>query len=91
MSIDLIRKIFLRGIRKEYLDDLNLMGKGDISNLPFDEIAYLCEKYSRIKARSGKITMTFKATKSATSSVTRAKIGNLFEDFKTDLLSTLGN
>ena len=54
MSLDLIRTIFLKGIRDEYLDDLNLMGKGDISTLPFDEIADLCEKYSRSKARNGK-------------------------------------
>lgn len=42
MSVDLIRTIFLKGIRDEHLDDLNLMGRGDISNLPFYEIAYLC-------------------------------------------------
>ena len=67
------------------------MGKGDISNFPFAEIANLSKKYSRSKARNGKITMTSKATKSATASVTRVEIGNLFENFKTDLLSTLGN
>ena len=50
MSLDLIRTIFLKGIREEYLVDLNLMGKGDISILPFDDIADLCEKYSRSKS-----------------------------------------
>jgi hypothetical protein len=66
------------------------MGKGDISTLPFDEISDLCEKYSRSKASNGKRTTSSKATKSATTSVTRAEIGNLLEEFKIDLLSTLG-
>jgi hypothetical protein len=66
------------------------MGKDDISTLPFDEISYLCEKYSRRKARNEKRTTSSKATKSATASVTRAEIGNLLEEFKIDLLSTLG-
>jgi len=91
MPLDLIRTIFLKGIREEYMDDLNLMGKGDISALPFEEIVELCEKYSRSKAEIGKRTLLSKATKSASASVTRAEIGNLLEEFKTDLLSTLGN
>eukprot|EP00253_Pinus_taeda_P030943 PITA_30943 len=90
MTLDLIRTIFLKGIREEYLDDLNLMGKGDISTLPFKEIADLCEKYSRSKAKIGKRAISSKATKSALASVTQAKIGNLLEEFKTDLLSTSG-
>lgn len=90
MPLDLIRTIFLKGIREEYLDDLNLMGKGDISTLPFEEIVELCKKYSRSKAKIGKITISSKATKFASASVTRAEIGNLLEEIKTDLLSTLG-
>eukprot|EP00253_Pinus_taeda_P016362 PITA_16362 len=77
--------------RMNQQEDENLeMGKGDISTLPFEEIAELCEKYSRSKARNGKRAISSKATKSASTSVTRAEIGNLLEEFKTDLLSTLG-
>lgn len=90
MSFDLIRIIFLKGIQEEYLDNLNLMGKGDISTLPFEEIVELCEKYSRRKARNGKRAISSKATKTVSTSVTRAEIGNLSEEFKTDILSTLG-
>eukprot|EP00253_Pinus_taeda_P026627 PITA_26627 len=91
MPLELTRTIFLKGIREEYMDDLNLMGKGDISVLPFEEIADLCEKYSRSKAKMGKRTLSSKATKSNSTSVTRAEIGNLLEELKTDLLSTIGN
>jgi len=91
MSVDLIRTIVIKCIQDEYLDDLNLMGKGDISNLPFEEITDLCQKYSRSRARNGKRTRTSKITKSTTGNITRVELGNLFEDFKIDLLSTLGN
>ena len=66
------------------------MGKCDISYLPFDEIQDLCQKYSRGKARNGKMDVTSKVTKFATSGISRAELGNLLEDFKTDLMSTLG-
>ena len=39
----------------------------------------------------GKRALSSKVTKSALAGVTRAEIGNLLEEFKTDLLSTLGN
>lgn len=66
------------------------MGKGDISNLPFNEIADLCQKYSRGRSKARRRDVSSKAAKSATGGVTRAEIGRLLENFKTDLLSTLG-
>ena len=66
------------------------MGKWDIFNLPFEEISKLCKKYSRGRAKSGKIYISSKASKSTASAVTRAEIGSLLENFKTDLLITLG-
>ena len=90
MTPQITQTIFLKGIREEYLDILNVMSKGDISYLPFDEIQDLCQKYSRGKARNGKRDVTSKVTKSATSGISRAELGNLLEYFKTDLLSTLG-
>ena len=90
LTPEMIRTIFMKGIREEYLDILNVMGKGDISYLPFDEIQDLCQKYLRGKARTGKRDIITKVNKSANSGISRAELGNLLEDFKTDLLSTLG-
>ena len=42
-----MKTIFLKGIKDEYIDILNLMGSGDISLLPFNNIGILCRKYSR--------------------------------------------
>lgn len=63
------------------------MGKGEISNLPFDEITDLCQKYSRSSTRNGRRGTTSRITKSAIGNITRAELGNLIKDFKTDLLS----
>ena len=69
LTSDIIRTIFLKGIRDDYLDILNVMGKGDISYLPFDEITVLCQKYSRGIFRKGKRDITSKITKSTTGSI----------------------
>ena len=80
----------MKGIPDEYLDVLNVMGKGDVSYLPFDEIKELCQKYSRGRARKGKRDITSKITKSTTGSISRAEFGSLLDDFKYDILITLG-
>ena len=69
------------------------MGVGDIYFLPFDQISDLCRKYSRGKAKIGKDSRDSlsKVSKSALGSVTRVELGNLLENFKTDLLSTLSS
>ena len=54
LNLDTIRTIFLKGIRDEYINVLNLMGAGDISFLPFDQISELCRIYSRGRAKTGK-------------------------------------
>ena len=88
-----IRTIFLKGIRDDYINVLNLMGAGDISFLPFDHISELCRKYSRGKAKTGKDSRDYlsKVSKSALGSVTSVELGNLLKNFKIDLLSTLSS
>ena len=54
LNSDTIRTIFLKGVRDDYINVLNLLGAGDISFLPFDQISELCRKYYRGKAKIGK-------------------------------------
>ena len=54
LNSDNIRTIFLKGVRDDYINVLNLMGAGDISFLPFDQISELCRKYSRGKGKNWK-------------------------------------
>jgi hypothetical protein len=68
------------------------MGSGDISQLYFEKISEMCRKYSQSQARSGKgpHDSFSKISKSTSSSgVTREELGNLLENFKTDILGTL--
>ena len=47
MELDVLEIIILRGIRDDFLDMLNLLGKGDISKESFENIVELCKRYSR--------------------------------------------
>ena len=38
MGLDVLKIILLRGIREDFLDMLNLLGKGDISKDSFENI-----------------------------------------------------
>ena len=88
---DILKTIVLRGIRDEHLDILNLLRKGDISKESYQDILTLWRRSSR---RTSQIRPqpndTFsRVQKSANGGVTRAEIGNLLDNFKTDILSNL--
>ena len=68
------------------------MGAGDVSKQSQDDVCELCKRYSRgnSKVGGGPRDPSSKLVKSvARAGVTRAGMGNLFEIFKTDILSTL--
>ena len=81
---DIVRTLFLKKKLEEYIEILNLMASGDIYHKSFDEICELCRKYSRSKAKTGKIVRDGfpQASKSVDiNGVTRMEIGNLLEKF----------
>lgn len=80
-------------MRDDCLDTLNLLVKGDISQEPFSKIINLCLRCSRgsSKGRSTIRDASARIHKSASRGVTRAEVGNLFENFETNILSTLSN
>ena len=51
---DTLKALLLNTIRDEWLDILNMMGKGDISQLTLLEIAELCINLSRGKSKTVK-------------------------------------
>lgn len=86
-----MKTIFIRGMRNDCLDTLNLLGKGDISQESFDEKIKICLRCSRGSSR-GRVMVwdaSVKIQKSTNEGVIRAEIINLFKNLKTDLLSTL--
>jgi len=72
---------------------LNMLGKGDIAKEPFDEIINLCMRCSRGAASRPKSRDSVYSTvqRSASGGATRAKIGNLLEEFKTEMLSSFAS
>ena len=76
------------------MEILNLMASGDVSHKSFEEITELCRKYSRSRAKAGRNvregpSRTSRTT--GTSGAIRTELGNLLENFKTDILVTLSS
>jgi hypothetical protein len=89
-----VKTLFLKGVLEEYIDTLNLMSSGDIYQKKIETISELCKTYSRSKGKATKSVRepVNKNTKTPTSGVvTRVKLGNLLDNFKIDLLGTIGS
>ena len=54
MGLYVLKIILLRGIRDDFLDILNLLGKGDISKESFEKIVELCKRYSRGSSKNNR-------------------------------------
>ena len=93
MSKDILKTILLKGVRDDFLDMLNMLGKGDISKESFDQIINLCMRCSRGAGNRSKSrdNVYSRVQKSSSGGATRAKIGNLLEEFKTEMLSSFAS
>jgi hypothetical protein len=70
------------------------MESGDIVHNPFVEICEMCKNYSRSRAKTWKnVKDPYNRSLKTVSScgITREEIGNLLENFKTVILSTIGS
>jgi hypothetical protein len=78
-------------MKDEWVEMLNLMGKGDIYQENYDDIVLLCIRCSRgsSQTHSGMRTPLTKNSNITSGGVTRDEVGNLLENFKIDILSTL--
>jgi hypothetical protein len=78
-------------MKDEWVETLNLMGKGDIYQETYDNIVQLCIRCSQgsSRTRSGIQAPLTRNNNITSGGVTRAEVGNLLEKFKTYILSTL--
>ena len=91
-----MRTLFLKGISKDLLERLNFMVAGNISHKNFAQIGEMCKKYSRSR---GKVAKNFREPFSrnvrgnvpSLGGVTRVELGNMLENFKTDILGEMGS
>ena len=42
-----LKTLLLKGIKDESLEYLNIIGEGDVSHVPYDDVCKLCISYSR--------------------------------------------
>jgi len=47
MKKEILKTLILKGIKGEFLELLNLMGKGDFFKLSYNDVYELCIRYSR--------------------------------------------
>ena len=93
----MLKIILLCGIRDDFLDMLNLLGKGEISKEYFKNIVELCKRYSRGYSRNNRRDKQDKlecdvfnrTQKSSNGGATHAEIGNLLENFKIEMMSSI--
>ena len=78
-------------MKDQWVETLNIMGKGDIYQESYPDIVDLCIRCSRgnTRLKSAECDIITRESKTSNEGVTHAEIGNLLEDFKTDILGTL--
>ena len=88
---EVLKATLIKGMKDEWVETLNLMGKGDIYQETYDDIVQLCIRCSRVSMRTkSEIQSPITRNNNITSgSITQEEIGNLLENFKTNILSTL--
>ena len=72
------------------------MAYGDISHKPFAQIGEMCRNYSRSRRKFGRnlqdpFNRNIKGNTSSSGGVIRIELGNLLENFKTDILGAMGS
>lgn len=78
-------------MKEHWIETLNIMGKGDIYKESFADIIDLCIRSSRGSTRVKPVEHDrfVRDNKISSEGVTHVEIGNLLENFKTDILGTL--
>jgi len=86
-----LKTTLIKGMKEQWVETLNIMGKGDIYQENFAHISDLCIRSSRgsTRLKPAEDDMLTRDNKIFGGGVTHAEIKNLLENFKTDILGTL--
>jgi len=77
--------VLLRGVREDILDTLHLLAGGDIYQLPYEAIKTIFRNHSRAARKKGRGSQPMVST-SSSNSLIKGEIGNMLEDFKSEML-----
>jgi len=80
--------VLLRGILEDLLDTLHLLARGDIYQLPYKNIKTVFRNHSRVARKRGRGSQPIASSSSSNSSI-KGELGNMLEDFKSEMLQTL--
>jgi len=91
LPANVLKSRLIKGMKEQWVETLNIMGKGDIYQENFADIIDLCIRSSRGSTRLKLIEhdIITRDSKVPSQSITDTKIGNLLKDFKTNILGTL--
>ena len=82
-----LKLVLLRGIRKDMLETINMLYGGDIYHLSYDDIKTILKNHSRAARKKGRASQALVSSSPSTKSINNL-IGNMLEDFKSEMLHT---
>lgn len=88
LDLESLKLVLLRGVRKDLLDTLHLLVGGYIYQLPYEDIKTVFRNHSRATRKKGRGSQPMVSTSSSNSSI-KGEIGNMLEDFKSEMPQTL--
>eukprot|EP00253_Pinus_taeda_P025658 PITA_25658 len=88
---NVLKTTLIRGMKEQWIEKLNIMGKGYIYQENFADIIDLCIRSSRgnTRLKPTEHDQFVRDNRISAEGIMRAEIGNLLENFKTDILGTL--
>ena len=83
-----LKLVLLRGVREDILDTLHMLSRGDIYQLPYEDVKIVFRNHSRATRNKGRSSQPMASTSSSNSSI-KGENGSMLEDFKSEMLQTL--
>ena len=80
-----LKLVLLKGIWEDLLNTLHLLAGGDIYQQSYEDIKTIFRNHSRAPRKKGRGSQPIASTYSSNSSI-KGEIGNMPEDFKSDML-----
>ena len=88
LNRELLKLVLLREIREYLLETLNMLSRGDIYQLPYDDVKTVFKNHSRVARKKGRASHGLDSSSSSNTCI-KSEIGNMLEDFKSEMLHTL--
>jgi len=88
LDIESLKLFLIKGIREDLLETLNLLLGGDIYELPYEDIKTVFKNHFIEYRKMGRVSQIVASSSSSNTSI-KSEIGNMLEDFKSEMLQTL--